>query len=52
VREGAWLDTLTGTKAVRVALERGDAVETILAADQPAIDRWRRERAASLSSYY
>ncbi len=48
VREGAWLDTLTGTKAVRAALERGDAVETILAAEQPAIDRWRRDRAPSL----
>jgi hypothetical protein len=48
VREGAWLDTLTGTKAVRAALERGDGVETILAAEEPAIERWRRERAASL----
>ena len=48
VREGAWLDTLTGTKAVRTALERGDTVETILAAEQPAIDRWRRERVPSL----
>jgi uncharacterized protein YbbC (DUF1343 family) len=48
VREGAWLDTLTGTKAVRAALERGDAVEAILAAGQPAIDRWRRDRAPSL----
>ncbi|HEX9185486.1 MAG TPA: DUF1343 domain-containing protein, partial [Vicinamibacteria bacterium] len=36
VREGAWLDTLTGTKAVRAALERGDGVETILAAEEPA----------------
>ena len=48
VREGAWLDTLCGTKAVRAALERGDGVETILAAEQPAIDRWRRERVPSL----
>ncbi|HYN05366.1 MAG TPA: hypothetical protein VE359_23165, partial [Vicinamibacteria bacterium] len=48
VREGAWLDTLCGTKAVRTALERGDGVDTILAAEQPAIERWRRERAASL----
>ena len=48
VREGAWLDTLSGTKAVRAALERGDGVETILAAEEPAIERWRRERAASL----
>jgi uncharacterized protein YbbC (DUF1343 family) len=48
VREGAWLDTLTGTKSVRAALERGDGVDTILAAEAPAIERWRRERAASL----
>jgi uncharacterized protein YbbC (DUF1343 family) len=48
VREGAWLDTLTGTKAVRAALERGDGVETVLAAEQPAIERWRRERASFL----
>jgi uncharacterized protein YbbC (DUF1343 family) len=48
VREGAWLDTLSGTKAVRAALERGDGVETILAAEAPAIERWRRERATAL----
>jgi len=48
VREGSWLDTLTGTKAVRAALERGDGVEAILAAEQPAIERWRRERATFL----
>jgi uncharacterized protein YbbC (DUF1343 family) len=48
VREGAWLDALTGTKAVRAALERGDGVDAILAAEAPAIERWRRERAASL----
>jgi uncharacterized protein YbbC (DUF1343 family) len=48
VREGAWLDTLCGTRAVRVAIERGDGVETILAAEEPAIERWRRERAPSL----
>jgi uncharacterized protein YbbC (DUF1343 family) len=48
VREGAWLDTLSGTKAVRAALERGDGVDAILAAEAPAIEAWRRERAASL----
>jgi uncharacterized protein YbbC (DUF1343 family) len=48
VRGGAWLDTLTGTTAVRAALERGDGVEAILAAGQPAIERWRRERKAFL----
>ena len=48
VREGAWLDTLTGTKAVRAALERGDGPEAILAAQAAGIDSWRRERKAFL----
>ena len=48
VREGAWLDTLSGTKAVRAALERGEGASAILAAEAPAIERWRRERAPSL----
>ena len=48
VRDGTWLDTLTGTKTVRAAIERGDAAETILASEAPAIDRWRRERVPSL----
>jgi uncharacterized protein YbbC (DUF1343 family) len=48
VREGAWLDTLTGTKAVRAALERGDGVDAILAAEAPAIERWRKARASAL----
>jgi uncharacterized protein YbbC (DUF1343 family) len=48
VREGAWLDTLSGTKAVRAALERGDGVEAILASEAPALARWREERRPSL----
>jgi uncharacterized protein YbbC (DUF1343 family) len=48
VREGAWLDTLSGTRAVRAALERGDEVEAILAAEAPAIERWRGERGEAL----
>ncbi len=48
VREGAGLDTLCGTKAVRTALERGDGVEAILEAQAPAIAAWRRERAPDL----
>jgi uncharacterized protein YbbC (DUF1343 family) len=48
VREGAWLDTLSGTKTVRAALERGDAVETILASQAPAIARWCEERRSAL----
>jgi uncharacterized protein YbbC (DUF1343 family) len=48
VREGAWLDTLCGTKAVRAALERGDGVEAILQSEAPAVAAWRRERAPEL----
>ncbi len=48
IREGARLDTLTGTKAVRAALERGDSVDAILAAQAPAIERWRAARKPSL----
>jgi uncharacterized protein YbbC (DUF1343 family) len=47
-REGAGLDTLIGTKAVRAALERGDGVEAILAAEAPAVERWTRERKPAL----
>ena len=49
VREGAWLDTLSGTKAVRAALERGDAVETILAAEA-AGDRALAPRAGPVAA--
>ncbi len=48
VRGGAWLDTLAGTRAVRTALERGDGVDAVLAAEAPTLERWRRERATSL----
>jgi len=48
VRDGAWLDTLSGTKAVRAALERGDGPDAIVASEAPAIEGWRRDRAASL----
>jgi len=48
VREGAWLDTLTGTRAVRAGIERGDSVDAILTAEAPAIQRWRDERKTSL----
>jgi uncharacterized protein YbbC (DUF1343 family) len=48
VRGGAGLDTLTGTKAVRAALERGDSVDAILAAEAPQVARWRTERQAAL----
>jgi uncharacterized protein YbbC (DUF1343 family) len=48
VREGAWLDTLSSTKVVRAALERGDSVLSILAEEAPAIARWRDERKSAL----
>lgn len=53
-REFAWtddglgLDTLLGTRAVRAALERGESVEAILAADKPPIERYARERRPAL----
>jgi uncharacterized protein YbbC (DUF1343 family) len=48
VRGGAGLDTLTGTQAVRAALERGDSVDAMLAAEAPQVARWRTERKAAL----
>ncbi len=48
VREGVWLDTLTGTRSVRAAIERGDSVDAILAAQAPAIEQWRAERKTAL----
>jgi uncharacterized protein YbbC (DUF1343 family) len=43
-RGGKWLDTLLGTPRVRAALERGDSVASILAADAEGIERFSRER--------
>jgi uncharacterized protein YbbC (DUF1343 family) len=48
VRGGAWLDALSGTKAVRVALERGESADAIVASEAAAIEHWRAERKASL----
>jgi uncharacterized protein YbbC (DUF1343 family) len=45
---GTWLDALSGTKAVRAALERGESADAIVASEAPAIEGWRRERKASL----
>ena len=46
-RDGA-LDWLLGTRALRKALERGDPVEAILAADLQGIEAFRRERQPAL----
>jgi uncharacterized protein YbbC (DUF1343 family) len=43
-RGGRWLDTLLGTPSVRAALERSEAVSAILAADTPAIERFKQHR--------
>jgi uncharacterized protein YbbC (DUF1343 family) len=48
VRDGEWLDTLLGTRTVRRALERGDAATAILAADEPGLESFRRDRETSL----
>ena len=48
LRQGAALDTLLGTRRVRVAIERGESVEAILATDAAAVDAFARERAALL----
>jgi len=46
--EGAALDRLLGTRAVRRALEDGASVDAILRLDAGAHERFRRERAAVL----
>lgn len=48
LRGGQGLDRLVGTRSVREALERGDAVEAMLAAEAGAHERWRAERAPAL----
>jgi uncharacterized protein YbbC (DUF1343 family) len=48
VRGGTWLDSLSGTKAVRAALEGGESADAIVASEASTVERWRRERAASL----
>jgi len=49
-REDA-LDRLLGTRRVRAALERGVTVGTILKADGPALEIYRRERRPALIYY-
>ena len=47
-REGQALDRLVGTRKLREAIERGDPVEAIVAADLPAIEGFRKARQKSL----
>jgi hypothetical protein len=42
------LDWLTGTRALRAALERGDSVEAILRADEATIAAFRQDRRSAL----
>ena len=48
LREGEAIDRLVGTKKLRAALERGDTVEAILAADADAIAAYRKDRLKAL----
>ena len=48
VRAGTWLDSLSGTKAVRAALERGESADGIVASEAPAVERWRLDRTGAL----
>jgi uncharacterized protein YbbC (DUF1343 family) len=43
-KDGSWLDTLTGARRVRESLERAQPIEAILAADEPGLLAFRRER--------
>jgi uncharacterized protein YbbC (DUF1343 family) len=48
LRDGEALDRLVGTKKLRAALERGDTVEAIVAADADAIAAFRKDRLKAL----
>jgi uncharacterized protein YbbC (DUF1343 family) len=48
LRDGDAIDRLVGTKKLRAALERGDTVEAIVAADTDAIAAFRKDRLKAL----
>jgi uncharacterized protein YbbC (DUF1343 family) len=48
LRGGAAIDRLVGTRALRAAIDRGDPVDAIVAADLPAIEAFRKARQKSL----
>jgi uncharacterized protein YbbC (DUF1343 family) len=48
LREGEAIDRLVGTKKLRAALERGDTVDAIVAADADAIAAYRKDRLKAL----
>jgi uncharacterized protein YbbC (DUF1343 family) len=48
LRDGSGIDRLSGTKSVRVAIDRGDSADAIVAATAPGIAQFRKSREASL----
>ena len=48
LRDGSGFDRLVGTGTLRSAIDRGDSVDAIVAADAAAIGQFRRSRAPSL----
>ncbi len=46
--DGSGFDRLVGTKRLRAAIERGDSVAAIVAADAAAIAEWKRSRKSAL----
>ena len=48
LKEGAAIDRLVGTKKLRAAIDRGDPLDAIVAADLPAIEAFRKARQKSL----
>jgi uncharacterized protein YbbC (DUF1343 family) len=48
LREGAAIDRLVGTRKLREAIDRGDPIDAIVAADLPAIEGFRKARQKSL----
>ncbi len=48
LRDGSGFDRLIGTRSLRAAIDRGDSVDTIVAADVSAIEQFRKSRAAAL----
>ena len=48
LRDGTGFDRLVGTRSLRAAIDRGEQVDAIVASDAPAIEQFRKSRAASL----
>jgi uncharacterized protein YbbC (DUF1343 family) len=46
--DGSGFDRLVGTRSLRAAIDRGASADAILAADEPAIEQFRKSRTPSL----